>query len=187
MRRFLDLLYRAALILSALAIVAIALMVLTQITGRLTDRAALALGLAPPGLRVPSIAEIGGFLFTGAVMLALGPALKAGAHVRVTMLAGNLPPKAARALTLLVLIGAAALAIWAAWFSGLQAWDSWEFNSVSYGIVKVPLWLPQGAMAFGLALLAVALLDEAALEARGKLAGFRAHEQAERHNEEPTA
>ena len=159
MRRALDGIYAAGLWAACAAMVAIALMVLVQVAGRLIDRAALLIGAAPPQITVPSLAEIGGFLLVAAACLALAGTLQAGGHVRVSMIAGALPAAAGRALTLLALALAAGLAIWAGWYSFLQALDSWQFNALSYGMVKTPLWLPQGAMTLGIALLALALVD----------------------------
>ncbi len=167
MRRILDRLYSAALALSATGFALIALLVLAQILGRLADRAARWIGAAPPGFAIPSLAEIGAFLFVGAVCLGLAGTLAAGGHVRVTLLTRALPARAARWLGAAVAAAGAGLAAFATWSSGLQAWDSWAFGSVSYGMVRVPLWLPQGVMTLGLGLLAVALADAAATLAAG--------------------
>ena len=78
-----------------------------------------------------------------------------------------LPKRIARPLEVLVLILAAGLCVFATWSSVLQAWDSWAFNAVSFGMVRVPLWLPQGAMSLGLILLCVALLDGLVTVLRG--------------------
>lgn len=167
MRAALDRLYAFALVLSAVAFASIAVLVLVQIAGRLIDRTARAVGAAPPGITVPSLAEIGGFLFLSAVFLGLAGTLVSGGHVRVTLLTRTLPAPAERALGFLVCLGAAGLAAFSTWSSGLQAWDSWVFSSVSYGMIKMPLWLPQGVMTLGLALLTLALLDAALTLARG--------------------
>lgn len=179
MRKFLNGLYALATGLSALCFVLIALMVLAQIAGRLTDRALLAMGAEPLGLQIPSLAEIGAFLFAASAALALAGTLKAGAHVRVTMLAKALPESGQRALTIIVLAGALGLAAFAAWYFALQAWDSYAYSSVSYGTIRVPLALPQGAMAFGFILFLLALLDELILEISGQKAAFRRGEEAQ--------
>lgn len=176
MRALLDRLYAAGLALSAAGFALIAVLVLVQIAGRLIDRAARLIGAPPPGLTIPSLAEIGGFLFVGAVFLGLAGTLTAGGHIRVTLLTGALPPRVARPLGAVVAACAAGLAAFATWSSTLQALDSWRFNSVSYGMIPVPLWLPQAVMTAGLALLCVALLDAGLTLARG---GTPAHEVAE--------
>ena len=167
MRRLLDRLYGGALMLAALALVAIAILVFIQVSGRLIDRGALALGFARPGISVPSLAEIGGFLFVGAATLALAGTFRRGGHVRVTMLVQMARGRLHRALVLLALAGAAALAAFAAWNSVLQAHDSWAFNSTSFGMVRVPLWIPQGVMALGFVIFLVALVDDLIVALRG--------------------
>lgn len=178
LRRALDLIYAGALGLSALALVAIAVLVFVQIAGRMLDRALLALGREVLGVQVPSLAEIGGFLFVAAAFLALPATLRAAGHVRVTMLAHALPARPARALTALVLAVALALAGFATWHSGLQALDSWRFGTVSYGMVRIALWLPQGAMTLGLAIFALALADDLAACAAGRDPAFLTAERA---------
>lgn len=182
MRRFFDGLYEAALGLAALTLTVIAALVTVQVAGRIIDRAALTLGAEPPGIVVTSLAEIGGFLFVGAVFLALPGTFRAGGHVRVTMLARALPGSAARALTLLVLIAALGLALFALWSSGAQALDSWKFNSVSYGMIKIPLLIPQAAMTLGLSIFCIALFDDVITLLRG---GTPAFAQAEDTREGP--
>jgi len=172
MRRMLDLVYASALVASAAALVTIAVLVFAQIAGRLLDRLLRATGGESLGLQVPSLAEIGGFLLVGAAFLALPATLRSAGHVRVTMLAGSVPAPFGRWLAALVLLAALALSIFAAWNSGLQALDSWQFNSVSFGTVRIPLWLPQGVMTLGLCILAVALADELVTALRGETPAF---------------
>ncbi|PYE81160.1 TRAP transporter small permease [Pseudoroseicyclus aestuarii] len=159
MRLFLDRLYAGSLFASAASFAAIAGLVLIQVLGRLIDRAARLVGAPPPGLTVPSLAEIGGFLFVAGVTLGLAGTFVRGGHVRVSLLTRALPPGAGRGLSALVAAAALGLSAFGTWSSWLQTVDSWVFDSVSFGMIRVPLWLPQGVMTLGLALLTVALLD----------------------------
>jgi TRAP-type C4-dicarboxylate transport system permease small subunit len=179
MRAFLDRLYAAALWLAAASFAVIAALVLVQVLGRMADRTARVIGAPPPGITVPSIAEIGGFLFLGGVFLGLAGTFAAGGHVRVTLLTGALPERAGRALATLVAGGGAALALFASWSSWTQFIDSVTFDAVSYGMVKVPLAIPQGVMTFGLVLLAVALIDAMVTLARGGEPTYAANEGGE--------
>jgi TRAP-type C4-dicarboxylate transport system permease small subunit len=178
MRRALDFTYAAAMVASAAALVAIAALVTVQIAGRILDRVLVAMGREVIGLQVPSLAEIGGFLFVAAAFLALPATLRAAGHVRVTILAKTLPAGLARLLTILVLAGAVGLAGFATWHSWLQVVDSWRFASVSFGMIPIPLWIPQGAMTLGLLIFAVALLDELATALTGGTPAFVAAEGA---------
>lgn len=177
MRRALDALYQASLFAACAAMVAIAGLVLVQITGRVLDRVLLSLGFDGVGLTVPSLAEIGGFLFVGAACLALPATFRSGGHIRVTLARGIMGPRTARVMSILVLAAALALATFAAWHSYEQAADSFKFNSVSFGMVRIPLWIPQGVMALGFGLLALAVLDELLCALKGH---EPAHEQAEK-------
>ena len=171
-RRTLDRLYALALGLSCLTMVGIALLVLAQILGRLTDRALIAAGAEPLGLSIPSLSDFGGFLFVAGVSLALPATLRAAGHVRVTLLLNFGGPAVSRALTTLVLICALGLSGFAAWHVTAQAWDSFSFNAVSFGMVRVPLWIPQGVMAAGFILLAIAVLDELVCLLSGRTPAF---------------
>ena len=97
----------------------------------------------------------------------------------VSLLTGALPPTIARPLEALVLIIAAGLCAFATWSSWLQAWDSWVYDSVSFGMVRVPLWLPQGVMTLGLVLLCIALIDSLVTVIRGGTPHYAEHEQGE--------
>ena len=168
MRRWLDRLHAAAFGLAMLAFAGVAALVLVQIGGRLIDRGARLLGLPTAGITVPSIAEIGAFLFLGGAFLALAGTLRAGGHVRVTLLTRALPAGAARWLSAAVSAVAAGLAGFATRASALQAIDSFEFGSVSYGVVPVALWIPQAVMTLGLGLMCLALVEAAVDAAAGR-------------------
>lgn len=176
MRRILDRTYEVTLWLSAITFAMIAVLVLAQILGRLADRVARMLALPPPGLTIPSLAEFGAYLFTGAVFLGLAGTLQAGGHVRVKLVIRSLPGSVARALGAGVCLSAAALAAFATRSSALQAMDSYRFGSVSYGTVAIPLAIPQAVMTAGLALFCVALLDAAVTLLRGLQTAFDAAE-----------
>lgn len=184
MRRPLDRLYGAALAVSMLCFAAIALMVLTQILGRLTDRALGAIGAPSLGLAIPSLAEIGAFLFVSGVFLGLAGTLRAGGHVRVTLASQRLEPGAARWLSILVIAVALALAIWATWHSAGMVEESLRFGDVSYGMVRIPLAIPQGIMTLGLTVFCVALADEGWAALRGDEPAYRRAEAAKESQSE---
>ena len=162
MRRALDAFYAGCGWAAAGFIVAICATVTAQVVLNTLDKTLGALGFARAGLSIPSYADFTGFFLAAASFLALAATLRAGAHIRVTLLIGRLGPRAARAMDALALAAALAVAAWFAWFAALLVRDSWMFGDLSPGIVAVPLWIPQAAMALGLAALAVALADELA-------------------------
>lgn len=177
-RSLLDRLYNAGFVLAALSIVAIGLLVLVQVAGRLTDRTLIAMGREPVGIAITSLSELGGFLFVGAVFLALAGTLRVGGHVRVTMLAQAVPLPLQRLLAGIVLVLSLGLSGFALWSAALQAWDSWSFNAVSFGMARFPLWVPQGVMVLGLGLFWLALADELVALMRGRAPAFLRAEAA---------
>ncbi len=177
MRKALDTLYGAALAAACLAMIAIAALVLVQVTGRMLDRALVWAGASRLGIAVPSLAEIGGFLFVASSTLALPATLRAAGHVRVTLLLRLMGPVGNRVLSALVLAVALGLAVFATWHIGLRALDTWTMGRVSYGLIRIPLWVPQAVMTTGFVVFCIALADELIAALRGHDPAFRAEER----------
>lgn len=159
MRRLLDGLYLGAGVAGALAIFLIFLLVGVQVSARLLDALMRLLGLRAFGFIVPSIAEICGFLLAAGSFLALPYTLIRGGHIRIGMVVDRLPTAMRRYTEAVVGLVAAAIASYAALALGRLTAKSLSFNDVSYGIIPIPLALPQGLMTIGLVILAVAILD----------------------------
>ena len=167
MRRALDALYSLCAGLAALCLFAIAALVAVQVGARLLDTGLVALGHAPTGFNIPSIAEIGGYLLASATFLALADTLAKNVHIRVDLLTSRLPERARAILDGVVALFGAGIGGFGAYALGALAYKSFTFGDVSYGLVPVPLALPQATLAFGLGVLAIALIDEAMLAFSG--------------------
>lgn len=178
MRHILDTLYRSALWLSAACLVAIALLVGLQVAGRLLDAALKLVGLDPVGIVVLSLAEIAGYLLAAASFLALAGTLKAGTHIRVTLVLSALGERRRRALEIWALAAAAAFCAYMTFSLCRFAYYSWLFHEISPGLIRVPLAIPQAAMAFGMLVLTIALLDELVIVLKGGHPTFRRAEDA---------
>jgi TRAP-type C4-dicarboxylate transport system permease small subunit len=160
MRQFLDRVYLTAGWLSAACFVTICLMVTAQLAGRIVDGIMRLAGVTPYGFVVEGLAEIAGYLLASASLLALGLALKSASHIRITILLGALGPRARWYFELLAIGVSLAFAAYMTGRMTLLAYDSWVYNEVSFGLVPVKLAWPQAAMALGLLVFTVALLDE---------------------------
>lgn len=160
MRRVLDGLYRASGALAAIFLVLIAVAVLLQVGANLIDAVMKAATGTPIGLVVPSYAEFTGFFLAASSFLALPYALKAGAHIRVGLAISRLPSGPRRLMEVWSCLSGAALSGYFAVYTVRLVLESLEFDDRAPGMVPVPLWLPQAAMALGLVVLTVALLDE---------------------------
>ena len=160
MRQLLDLLYKASGALAAVSLVAICVIVMAQVLGRVIDAVANALTGEQIGLIVPSAAEFSGFFLAGASFLALAYTFRHGGHIRVRLLVQRFSHGAQHVVEIWCLLVALGLAAFFAWNVVLLVIDSWEFHELSVGIIPVPLWIPQSFMALGLIVLTIALLDD---------------------------
>ena len=168
MRKALDQLYRLSGAVAAVFLAAICVIVLLQVAANVADAV---IGWAtgqPYGLVVPSYAEFAGFFLAATSFLALAYTLRCGAHIRVSMVIQRLPKGSRRFVEMWCSgMGALTTGYFAVFTVGLVA-ESLEFGDVSPGMVPVPLWIPQMAMAVGLIVLAVALVDEFVEAASGR-------------------
>ncbi|HET9715464.1 MAG TPA: TRAP transporter small permease subunit [Pseudolabrys sp.] len=178
MRPALDWVYRGALWASALCLVAIAVLVGVQLGARLIDGVLALLHLPRTEFVLLSLNEICGYLLAAASFLALGGTLKAGAHIRVTLVLAALSEKRRRYVELWAFGFAAAACAYMTGHLASFAWVSFRFHEVSPGVVRVPLAYPQAAMSLGALILTIALLDELSVVATRGRPSFRAAEDA---------
>ena len=132
---------------AAVAMVAIAVVILAQIVARLA------------GTQVPAADDFAAWAMAASAFLALPYALLHGEHIRVTLILSRLSGSTARAVETLATALGLGLAAWAAWQAGLFVFDSWRYDEVAQGVLRVPMWIPQLPMPIGLTLLAALLAE----------------------------
>lgn len=165
--RPLDWVFHLAGVLSAVLLAAIAVLTFLQIVGRML------------GFLISTGAEFAGFCMAGSIFLALAWTLRSGGHIRVNLFVQRLP-EGARRVGEIWCLGIAVLSVGLfAWSSVRMTWDSYRFGDVSVGMVPVPLWIPQTAMAAGAILLGVAFIEQLVLVLLGRTPTYRAFEDAE--------
>lgn len=158
-RRALDGLYHVSGGLAASFLAAIALVVLLQVGANVIDALSRRMTGVPIGLLVPSYADFAGYFLATSSFLALAHTLKEDAHIRVALVVQRLAPRWRRTAELWSSGFAAILTMYFSWYLIDLVRQSWQFADVSPGIVAVPLWIPQAAMAAGLVVLTIALVD----------------------------
>lgn len=168
MRKWLDGLYLASGWLAGACMVGVFAMVLLTIASRF-------FGFAATGSDAYA-----GYATAGAGFMALASTLKAGEHIRVTLLLTALKGRAQKAAEVLALAIATLLAGFLAFYSSHLVWQSWEINDISVGIDATPLWIPQIPMALGTLIFFIAFCDELVLELLGQR---RAPHQEDAHHE----
>lgn len=168
MRRFLDRLYAASGAFAAVCLASIALVMLAQA------------GMREFGLLLRGADDIVAWLCAAAAFLALGHTFRRGELVRVGLLLEQLPARPRRAAEI------AALGI-TLLFVGYMAWavisfvhDSWKFNEVAQGLIRIPIWIPQLSAVVGVGILLVAVLDEFVVLLRGGTPAYQIAEDERR-------
>ncbi len=160
MRPFLDWLYKMSGWISASFIVAICILVFTQVILNIVDRLSTLITGSAIGLSIPSYADFTGFFLAAASFFALAFTLREGGHIRVTLFIQNVSPGLRRLIEFWCIGLATAVSIYFAWYMGLLVLESFKFNDLSSGMIAVPLWIPQSGMLVGLIVLSIALVDE---------------------------
>ncbi len=167
MRKFLDKLYDFSGYGAALFILAICLVVMAQVTLNLSDNIAKYITGEAIGLTIPSYADFTGYFLAAASFMALAHTLKSGGHIRVTLLLQILSQKNQRLFEIWCLVVAASMAIFFTVNIALLLYESFIYNDLSPGIIAIPIWIAISPMLLGMAILAIALVDETLIVIKG--------------------
>jgi TRAP-type C4-dicarboxylate transport system permease small subunit len=147
MRKVLDSLYWGCGVLAGVFMVGIALCILIALAGTLL------------GVVTRSMDEFAGYCMAASAFLALSYTFHSNEHIRVTLFIHRFRGRTRNGLEIWCHLLGALLAGFFAWYSVKMVVVSWQINELSQGLIPVPLWIPQSAMAVGTVMLAVALLD----------------------------
>ncbi|HXV29305.1 MAG TPA: TRAP transporter small permease [Sinorhizobium sp.] len=156
MRKSLHALYRACGALAGAALVAMLAMIALNIAGGVF------------GFFIRGLDAYAGYLMAAASFLALAYTLKAGEHIRVTLLLLRLPTHLRRGIEIACLLLAATITGYFAWHSVDMVYISWRLGDVSQATDQTPLWIPQSLMAFGVVVLFIAFVEETIDEVMGR-------------------
>lgn len=163
--KFLDRLFTLSGYLAGIFLVAIAVLVVSQIVARFFNT------------QIPSADEFAGYSLAASSFLGLAYSFRSGSHIRVTLLTDRLSSKGQRIMLLLGLgFAAVMIAIWAANSISL-VYESWAYKEMSTGIIKYPIWIPQLSMGIGVTLFCIAILEDLVNVIRGKEPNFEKNKE----------
>lgn len=177
MRRILNGLYGLSALLAGIALTAILLTVLAQVSLNFADWIYSRFTGVPIGLLIPSYADFAGYFLVGATFFALASSFHDGAHVRVNLFLQRLPEGWRRAAEIASTAAASALTAFFLYHAIRLTHDSWRFNDLSRGLVAIRIWIPQAVMCAGIAMLLVACLDALVTTLMGGKANYRVAEE----------
>lgn len=139
----------AAALMGAVCFVGVEVMVLYQLGGQFLPY-------------IPRSAdEFAGYLMGASAFLALADTFVANEHIRVTLVLDRVRAPVRRVLERFAITIAAALSVYLAWHVTKLAWQSWQLDERSSGLIALPMWIPQAAMAFGAIAFFLAIAERA--------------------------
>jgi TRAP-type C4-dicarboxylate transport system permease small subunit len=155
LRKVLDSLYWTCGVLAGVFMVGIAVCILIALAGSIF------------GFVTRSMDEFAGYSMASSAFLALSYTLHSNEHIRVTIILHRFHGRVRQGLEIWCHLLGTALAGFFGWYSVKMVLVSWQINELSQGLIPLPLWVPQLAMAAGTVMLAIALLDRLVGHCRG--------------------
>ncbi|SIO06764.1 TRAP transporter small permease [Vannielia litorea] len=155
LRKTVTLLSNACGVLAAVFLAGIAVATLLQIVARQLGRAV-------------ETTELSGFFLAASTFLGLAYTLIHGGHVRVSLVSQFVAPGVRRAVELWCCAVAIGITGYMAWQVTRFTHETFSFGDLSPGMLAVPLWIPQSAVAFGLVVLFLALVEQAVIVLSGE-------------------
>lgn len=143
--------------LAAVCLAGIATLIAAQIVARLF------------GHQIAGADDLAAWALAGSIFLALPYAFLRGDHIRVTLLMQFLPERAKRPYEVCATLIALGLSAWCAWHAVYFVYESYAYNEIAQGMIRVPLWIPQLSMPIGLILITLMLVIHLVDALRGKL------------------
>lgn len=168
MRRVLDRLYAASGALAAACLAAICAVMLLQSLGR------------EAGILFRGADDITAWLTAGCAFLALGHTFRHGELVRVGFWIDRMEGRSRRRAELAALTCALLVVGYMLWAVTKFVFESWKFNEVAQGLIKLPIWLPQLTLVIGVLIFFIAIMDEWISVARGRKPAYSIAEDARR-------
>ena len=168
MRRPLDLLYATSGAFAALCLAGICVLMLAQAVGR------------EFGLLIRGADDITSWLCAASAFFALGYTFRHGELVRVGLWIDMLKGRARWGAEVAALTITALFVGYMAWAVSKFVYESWKFNEVAQGLIKLPIWIPQMSFVLGVLIFLVAVLDELAAVLRGDKPAYQIAEDTRR-------
>jgi TRAP-type C4-dicarboxylate transport system permease small subunit len=168
LRRALDRLYDISGALAALCLAAIFGVMLAQSFGR------------EVGVFVRGADDVTAWLTAASAFLALGHTFRYGELVRVGLWIDRLHGPARRRAEIIALSVTMLFVGYMLWAGSKFVYESWTFNEVAQGLIKIPIWIPQSSFVLGVLIFFIALTDEWVTVLRGGKPTYQLAEEARR-------
>src|SRR5262245_14043446 len=167
-RRALDSLYSVSGALAAICLAAICALMLAQAVGR------------GAGILIRGADGIVAWPTAACAFLALGHTFRKGELVRVGLWLEMLGTRARWWTEVLALSITLAFVGYMAWAVTRFVLESWRFNEMAQGLVKIPIWIPQASLVVGMVIFFIAIADELIAVLQGRKPAYQIAEEERR-------
>lgn len=148
LRRGLDALYHWSGVLAAVALAGTCTIMLVQVVTRET------------GILFRGADDIVAWLCAASAFLALGHTFRRGELVRMMLAIERLEARR-RWWAEVFALGVTTLFVGYMLYAVVGfVWESWKFNEVAQGLIRIPIWIPQISFIVGVAVFFIAVVDE---------------------------
>ncbi len=168
MRSALDRLYAASGVLAAICLAGICVLMLLQALARET------------GYLLRGADDITAWLCAASAFLALGHTFRKGELIRVGLWIERLGAVARRRAEIVALSIAVLFVSYMAWAVTRFVYESWKFNEVAQGLIKIPIWIPQLSLVLGVLIFWIAVVDDLVTVLRGNRPSYEIAEEERR-------
>ena len=168
LRRALDFLYDASGAFAAACLAGICALMLAQSFGR------------EVGLLIRGADDITAWLTAASAFFALGHTFRHGELVRVGLWIDMIKGGTRRWAEVAALSVTGLFVGYMLWAVSKFVFDSWRFNEVTQGLIKIPIWIPQMSFLLGVLIFFVAVLDELVAVLRGQKPAYQIAEEERR-------
>lgn len=159
LRAVLDTGYRVCGWLSALFVILILAVVLGQVLLNIVSSLLEQTTGKTVGLLIPSYSDLSGFFLAAATFFGMAYTFRAGGHIRVTLFISRLPARI-RHVSEIFCLSIALLAAFLVSFEAVHlTHESWVFGDSSYGLLAIPIWIPQASFALGSIAFTISIAD----------------------------
>ena len=134
-------------------------------------------GLREAGVLLRGADDISAWLCAASAFLALAQTFRRGELIRVGLWIERLKPVTRHRAEIVALLIATVCVGYMTWAVTCFVYESWKFNEVAQGLIKVPIWIPQSTLVIGLVIFLIAVLDELYTVLRGGEPEYRLAEE----------
>ena len=168
MRRFLDRLYAASGAFAAVCLAAICVLMLAQAMGR------------EVGILIRGADDIVAWLCAACTFFAIGHTFRHGELVRVGLWLDMVGPRLRWYLEVFSLGITTAFVAYMMWAVTRFVYESWKFDEVAQGLIRIPIWIPQMSLVLGVLIFFIAVIDEFVLVLKKQKPAYQVAEEERR-------